>query len=159
LAAYALYDAAQPGRPESPAAVLSGWGIPLADKWVHICGYGAVCLLWCQGLIARDGGGLPKAVAAVSGRLAAVSGRLSARFSGRMGAVPDVAREQAWKARAIDVIWAAVAIALLATAVSAGAELMQLWAGQGRSPELEDILASALGAGMAGTAFLVCRWV
>lgn len=158
LVAYALYDASQPGRPDSPAALVSAWGIPLADKWVHICGYGAVCLLWCQALIGRDGSGLPRAVSVLSGRLAAVSGRLAARVSGRMAAVPE-AESRAWQARAVDVMWAVLEIVLLATAFSAVAELIQLVADQGRSPELEDIVASGLGAGMAGTGFLVCRWV
>lgn len=158
LVAYALYDASQPGRPDSPAALVSGWGIPLADKWVHICGYGAVCLLWCQALIGRDGSGLPRAVSVLSGRLAAVSVRLAARVSGRMAAVPE-AESRAWKSRAVDVIWAVVAISLVATAFSGLAELIQLVADRGRSPEFEDIVASGLGAGMAGTGFLVCRWV
>jgi len=157
LAAYALYDAAQASGSRSPAAVVSAWGIPLADKWVHIAGYGAVALLLCQGLIGRDGSGLPKAVAAVSGRMVAVSKQMAARVSGRRLAVADP--NQAWEASAWSVIWATLALVLLSTALSAVAELIQQSAGLGRSPELEDVLASGLGAAMAGVGFLVCRWV
>lgn len=163
LGAYAIWDAFQPPSPSSPVSIVAGAGVPLADKWVHICAYGLLTLTALQGLIGRDGAGLAARVVQVSGRLAAVSGRmagvshrLASAMSGRRGAVLSSHQHQVGFA---PVIWASLAVALLAIGVAVAAEVIQHAAGLGRAGEVADALVSALGAGLAVVGFLFCRYV
>ncbi len=133
LAAYALFDATQAAGTPSPVSFAWQVGLPLADKWVHLAGYGAVALSGCQALVPRviRGAAPPRGI---SGRLSAVLNKVAPQP-----------------------VLAAIAVGLFSTMVAFAAEVIQANLGRGRSGELEDAIVSGLGAAIAVVAFLLSR--